>query len=144
MAAVAVLLAITTVLALAMTGIVRGDREHAPAARSSIDGVAPSPLPEPAQSAPAGRVDEVHRALHAMGRACRTASADRGVDEVRRPVAAMLRFARDYPDAGFRVDDESGSTLSLLVVLRNEVQTCDPTLVLAVDELLPAEFRDPG
>jgi len=143
MVAVVVLLAMTTVLALAVTDVVRGDRAGAPGVRSSIFGVAPSPLPEPKRSAPAGRVDEVHRALHALGRACRPSSADRSVDGVRRPVAVMLRFARGYPNAGFRVDDESGSTFSLLVVLRNELETCDPTLVPAVEDLLPAEFRDP-
>jgi hypothetical protein len=56
----------------------------------------------------------------------------------------MERFARDYPGGGFTIDDEPGTTLSLLVVLRYELQGCDPSLVPGVEELLPESFRDPS
>jgi hypothetical protein len=78
-----------------------------------------------------------------MGRACETPGSTRDPAAVARPVEVMERFARDFPDGGFTIDDEPGSTLSLLVVLRYELQTCDPSLVVSVERLLPPRYRDP-
>ncbi len=143
MAAVIALLVATTAIALFASRAVRPDGAQQPTGSPPRIGVAPSLLPEPTQTPPAGRVEAVHRSLHATGRACRIASADREPGAVRRPVTVMLQFARDYPGAGFRIDDESGSTLSLLVVLRYDLGTCHPALVPAVEALLPEELRDP-
>ena len=107
-------------------------------------GVAASVLPEPTQFPPRARVEQVHRALHTMGRACKQSEATREPDAVRRPVAVMEEFARDYPTGGFRIDDEPGSTLSLLVVLRSELQACEPSLLPSVEALIPDEYRDPS
>lgn len=107
-------------------------------------GVAPSVLPKPTQFPPQERVDQAHRALHAMGRACKQSAAARDPDAVRRPVATMEEFARDFPRGGFTIDDESGSTLALLIVLRSELQDCEPPLVPSVEGLIPEEYRDPS
>ena len=107
-------------------------------------GVAPSVLPEPTQFPPRARVDQVHRALHAMGRACKQPVTAREPDAVRRPVAVMEEFARVYPSGGFRIDDEPGSTLTLLIVLRSELQACEPSLLPSVEALIPEEYRDPS
>lgn len=106
-------------------------------------GTAESVLPKPTQFPPRARVEASHSALHAMGRACKQPLATRDPASVRRPVEVMARFARDYPNGGFTIDDEPGTTLSLLVVLRYELQSCEPTLVPEVEELLPERFRDP-
>lgn len=108
-----------------------------------VGGTAESTLPTPTQFPPRARVEEAHRALHAMGRACETPGSTRDPAAVARPVEVMERFARDFPDGGFTIDDEPGSTLSLLVVLRYELQTCDPSLVVSVERLLPPRYRDP-
>lgn len=50
----------------------------------------------------------------------------------------MEQFARDYPNGGFAIDDEPGTTLSLQVVLRFELQSCEPTLVPSLEELIPS------
>lgn len=139
------------ILALALLGGTAWGIAYAVSARQSRPdrpamvegGVAASVLPEPTQIPPRARVDQAHRALHAMARACERPFATRGSDALRRPVEVMERFARDYPHGGFIIDDEPGSTLALLVVVRSELLDCDPSLVPGVEELLPEEFRDP-
>lgn len=86
-------------------------------------------------------MEEAHRALHAMGRACRKRAADRDPKTVAGPARVMIHFARDYPRGGFTIDDEPGTTLSLLFVLRHELQKCDPSLVAGAEALLPERFR---
>lgn len=105
-------------------------------------GVAPSVLPEPTQFPPEDRVVQAHRALHAMGRACKQPRATRGPVAVRRPLAVMQEFARDYPRGGFRIDGEAGSTLALLIVLRFDLQECEPSLLPSVEALIPTQYRD--
>jgi hypothetical protein len=108
-----------------------------------VGGTAESTLPQPTQFPPPDRVEAAHRALHAMGRACQKPISTRDPNSVRGPVRVMERFAKDYPNGGFTIDDEPGSTLALLVVLRYELGNCDPSLVAGVEELLPERFRDP-
>lgn len=107
-------------------------------------GVASSVLPEPTQFPPRAPVDQVHRALHAVGRACKQPLAARESDAVGRPVAVLEGFAREYPNGGFRIDEEPGSTLALLIVLRSELQECEPSLLPGVEALIPEEYRDPS
>lgn len=107
-------------------------------------GVAESVLPKPTQFPPRERVDQAHRELHAMARACKQPVSTRDPDAVRQAVATMVKFARDFPRGGFTIDDESGSTLALLIVLRSELQDCEPSLVPSVEGLIPEEYRDPS
>lgn len=120
----------------------RESRSEPPVMANS--GVASSVLPKPTQFPPGARVDQAHRALHAMGRACKQPGGTRELDAVRRPVAVMEEFARDYPSGGFRIDDEPGSTLALLVVLRIELQECEPSLLPGIEALIPEAYRDPS
>ena len=60
---------------------------------------------------------------------------------LRRPLNRIERFAVDYPSGGFRIDDEPGTTLTLLVVVWNELKSCEPSLVAEVEILIPAEYR---
>ncbi len=106
-------------------------------------GVAHSVLPAPTQSPPRGRVDEAHRALHAVARACKQPLTTRKPDAIRRPVSIMEDFARDYPRGGFTMDGEPGSALALLIVLRSELQGCEPSLLSGVEAAIPQEYRDP-
>lgn len=118
---------------------VREPRSDRPVtARSSL---AAPVLPEPTQFPPRVRVDQAHRALHAMGRACKHPRAEREPDAVRRPLAIMKQFAHDFPSAGFTIDDEPGTTLALLIVLRSELQECEPSLLPSVEVLIPKGYR---
>ncbi|NYI77062.1 hypothetical protein BJ988_001710 [Nocardioides panzhihuensis] len=60
---------------------------------------------------------------------------------VSQPVAVIVAFARDYPGGGFTIDDEPGSTLTLLLVVRNELEACDPTQIPQLDEFIPQAYR---
>lgn len=102
-------------------------------------------IPRPEETAPADAVKPVHQALHSLGRVCRRggdtdqASASRA----RGPVNVILAFARRFPNVSFPVHDETGTTLSLLFVARNEVQDCAPALTAQVERLIPAEYLAP-
>ena len=147
MAAVALALAVVAALSVGLANTLSSGSPppERPAVAVAVDGgTAESTLPAPTQVTSKSRVEEVHRALHAMGRACESRMATRDPESIRRPVEAMEQFARDFPNGGFAIDDESASTLSLLVVLRSELQNCDPSLVAGVDDLLPQRYRDPS
>ncbi|GAA4127403.1 hypothetical protein GCM10022215_37840 [Nocardioides fonticola] len=145
LSAVLLALALFAVLGFGLSNAFSG---HAPAPAPTspvvIAGTAKSTLPTPTQFPPKDRVEEAHRALHAMGRGCKVPISTRDPDSVRGPVERMERFARDFPNGGFTIDGEPGTTLSLLVVLRYELQSCDPSLVPGVEALLPERFRDPS
>ncbi|MBZ5736398.1 hypothetical protein K8Z61_18050 [Nocardioides sp. TRM66260-LWL] len=145
MSAVFLVLALFAVIGIGLAGAFT-DSSPAPGPASPvvIGGTAKSTLPTPTQFPPQNRVEETHRALHAMGRACKVPISTRRPGSVRGPVETMEQFARDFPNGGFTMDDEPGSTLSLLVVVRYELQSCDPSLLPSVDELLPERFRDPA
>ena len=110
-------------------------------------GAAKSPpnltIPRPQDTAPAAAVKPVHRALHTLGRLCRRGAVDAKATQARRPVMVILAFARQYPNVTFPLDDETGTTLSLLFVARNEVTSCAPALTALVERLIPPEFLPP-
>ena len=109
--------------------------------------ITPSPqnvtIPRPEETAPAGAVQTIHRALHTLGRVCRSGGRTDQASEARRPVTVILDFARRYPDVSFPVHDETGTTLSLLFVARKEVQDCAPALTAQVELLIPPEYLAP-
>ncbi|MFF4728744.1 hypothetical protein ACFY3M_25990 [Streptomyces mirabilis] len=53
-------------------------------------------------------------------------------------------LSRRYPDARFPIDDETGTTLSLLLVTRQSMRDCAPALAVHVDRALPSDYRDAG
>jgi hypothetical protein len=103
--------------------------------------IAPYMLPTPTQHATSGRVLTAHRALHALGRACRTPILDRAPASMSAPLAVLEDFAKEYPEGGFSVDDEPGSTLALMIVVANELKTCDPSRVREIQDLIPTRYR---
>jgi len=100
-------------------------------------------IPRPEATAPSAAVKPVHRALHTLGRVCGPGAGTAGAAQARRPVSVILAFARRYPNVNFSVHDEMGTTLSLLFVARNEVQTCAPALTAPVERLIPPEYLTP-
>lgn len=144
MVAVLITLALTAAVAVGLAAALKPEPARSRPVVAVQGRTAESRLPKPTQFPPKARVEAAHRALHAMRRACKQPLATRDPASVRRPVEVMEQFARDYPNGGFTIDDEPGSTLSLLVVLRYELQDCEPTLVTEVEELLPERVRDPA
>lgn len=92
-------------------------------------------------SVPDGDVSQVHAALHGLGETCAEDAVSRSQDAVDRDVSAVLDFARRHPDGRFQIDDENGSSLSLLLVLQDELSTCAPSLLPRVQELIPPQLR---
>jgi hypothetical protein len=135
---VAVLLTTLAILAVSTVRLV--DRQ--PGLQPSYDGTggAAYVLPSPTQRPPPNRVAAAHRALHDLHRACATPLLDRDPEQVLSPLDLIIRFAVDFPRGGFRMDDETGSTLGLLIIVWDAVKNCDPVLAPMVEELIPAEY----
>lgn len=119
---------------------------HAGAAPERVSGsrVAASILPASPQTPPRGRVVQVHQSLHGLHNACRLPAAARDRDVVRRDLAVFESFAEDFPRGGFTIDDESGSTLALLIAVRAELEWCEPVLLPRVESLIPPRYREPS
>jgi hypothetical protein len=90
---------------------------------------------------PEGEVQVMHRALHGVGETCAQAAPARSQATLDRDVTVLLDFARRHPQGQFAIDDETGTSLSLLLVLRQDLGTCDPAAVPLVESLLPPSFR---
>ena len=137
-----VLLALALVI-VAATAMVRVlEQTIAPSSVDAIESTEVSSADLPIATTTLGRAQAsaVHRALHDLGRGCeRPPGQARG--EVLRALRVIKRFAADHPRARFPIDDESGSTIALLFVVRDELLICAPSLVHGVDRLIPPEFR---
>lgn len=91
---------------------------------------------------PADQVRPVHDALHDIDARCdRKAAASSDQGPLQRDADRVVAFSRRYPNARFPIDDESGTTLSLLLVTRQGLRICAPEAAATVDQALPAEFR---
>ncbi|MEU1273230.1 hypothetical protein [Streptomyces sp. NPDC005799] len=94
---------------------------------------------------PADQIQPVHNALHDIDARCgRKAATISDQAQLQRDADGVVAFARRYPDARFPIDDESGTTLSLLLVTRQGLLTCAPEAAATVNQALPAEFRTPA
>ena len=104
----------------------------------------PSSAPPPTHAGkveiPAGVQRDIHSRLHELPRICgrrlrRTAVA--------RTARAFLRYQRRYPADRYwlRVDDETGTTFSALLVVRDRLRRCSPRWTEAIDATLPARVR---
>lgn len=83
----------------------------------------------------------VHTALHALPRLCGGRRPNsRALDRTTR---IFIRYYKRYPSRRFRlqIDDESGTMLSALLVLRQDLSRCSPRLTVKVDRVLPADIR---
>lgn len=83
---------------------------------------------------------DVHARLHELARTCRPKAADKAA--LGRTTTAFTRYYKRYPSRRFRmqIDDEQGTTLSALLVLRHALRRCSPRLARQVDETLPADI----
>jgi hypothetical protein len=86
-------------------------------------------------------VARVHRGLHYLERACRDSLTVAERERVDVDVDFFLTFAKRYPEAEFPIDDETGRAVSLLLVVREELERCFPAAAARVDQALPEQFR---
>lgn len=140
---VGVVVLLVLVAALSAGGAYLLSARRTPPASASLgaDMVAPAVLPTPTQHPPRARVEAAHQALHALGRACKAPSANFTRERVRHPLDAIERFADDYPGGGFSMDDEPGSTLTLLIVVWDSLKECDPSFAPEIERLIPEQYR---
>ena len=97
--------------------------------------------PDRRAAMPAGEVLFVHRSLHRLPRLCRAARTDpRRLDAT---TARFVELYRRYPADRyeFRVDDESATMLSAVLVLRDELSRCSPRHAARIDPVLPPTVR---
>ena len=93
---------------------------------------------------PDDEVNRIHAALHDIGARCGPAAADPAtLQQLAADVEVIVSFAQRYPDALFTIDDETGRSLSLLLVARDETAICAPVASQRADSALPAQFRAP-
>lgn len=83
----------------------------------------------------------VHDTFHRFPRSCAPGRADRR--RLDATTAKFIRLYRRYPYDRFRmtIDDESGTMLSAILVLRDELSRCSPRHAASVDPVLPASVR---
>lgn len=91
---------------------------------------------------PTAQVRPVHQALHDIDATCRAKARDGERTSLTHNVDTIIDFSRRYPEARFPIDDETGSTLSLLLVTRQSMRECAPDLAIRVDRALPPDYRD--
>lgn len=140
---IAVLLGLmaVTVSSVVLAGAVLPHGANPESTTRGADQVAPSTLPRPTQRPPQRRVRMAHLSLHVLGRACDAQAARRLTADVEDSLDEIVSFARDFPSGGFDVDGESASTLALLVVVRNQLLSCEPSYAPEIERLLPVDYR---
>ena len=90
---------------------------------------------------PRSAVDDVHRTFHRLPRSCAPGRADRR--RLDTTTSRFLELYRRFPSSRYelRIDDESGTMLSVLLVLRDELSRCSPRHAARIDPVLPASIR---
>ena len=140
MLTVLALLALFTVGAMVTSELLsRSSSPERLPAQSPDSRVATYRLPGPTESLSAAQAAPVHRALHALDRACK--HPERGTHALRGPLRIIETFATKHPTAGFAIDDETGTTLAMLIVVRSELEGCAPALLPRVNALIPERYR---
>lgn len=90
---------------------------------------------------PAAEVRRVHRALHDFTTWCTPEADARARQLLQRDAELIVAFTRRHPTSRFRIDDETGNPLSLLLVTRNELRECAPAAAAVADRALPPAIR---
>lgn len=126
----------TRLLAVLLAAVVAGCGGGSPAPDRTVN-----ESPEARATVPAPVERAVHAGLHALPRAYRRGSSGRAT--LRRTTRSFIRYYRQYPSNryGLRIDDESGTMLSALLVLRQELLGCDRALATEIEAVLPRDLQ---
>jgi hypothetical protein len=90
---------------------------------------------------PAAVEQQVHRTLHRLPRVCSRRRTD--VAAIDRITTAFVAWYRRYPADRYemQIDDERGTMLSAILVLRYELAKCSPRHAARIDPVLPPKVR---
>lgn len=85
---------------------------------------------------------ELHATLHALPRVCSRRDSDPAA--LGRVTGRFIDWYRRYPYDRYeiKIDDESGTMLSAILVLRYELASCSPIHAAKIDAVLPAKIRN--
>lgn len=92
-------------------------------------------------TAPAADVARIRTALHDMGARCHPGIDTATKHRIDGDVDQLITFARRYPNARFSIDDETGSSVDLLLIAATEMRTCAPAAAARANLELPAQLR---
>ena len=83
----------------------------------------------------------VHQTFHRLPRFCGDGRTER--DRLDTTTTRFIELYHRYPADRFRtrIDDESGTMLSAILVLRDELSRCGPRHAARIDPILPAQVR---
>jgi hypothetical protein len=98
-------------------------------------------LPAAPARIPAAVQRELHRTLHDLPRVCsRRGSNASALDRI---TARFVKWYRRYPADRYemKIDDERGTMLSAILVLRHELARCSPRHAAEIDPVLPPKVR---
>jgi len=107
----------------------------------SVGSQSPSGAAHEYTHAPTREVRQVHAALHDFATWCVPSASGAAQRRLEASARLIVAFTRRHPNARFRVDDEWGTALSLLLVTRHELAQCSPSAALLADGELPADVR---
>ncbi len=98
------------------------------------------PPPDSRELIPRAVQRDVHASLHRLPTICGREVDSRAIERI---TGAFIDYYERYPSDSFRlqIDDEGGSTLSAILVLRYELSRCSPSSARRVDEVLPRRVR---
>lgn len=140
--ATGVALAVVGLIALLLASALPAATQQEPGGdMAPVEPTALYELPKPQTRLDPVAARSIHRSLHRVGEACAAPTTDAKRTLLARQVRRIERIATQHPGAAFTIDDERGSILSLLFVLRHELEDCDPALVSRVDDLIPPAYR---
>ncbi len=98
--------------------------------------------PEATASVPRATESAMHEALHRLDRLCRRPEVNGAA--LRLITTTALDLHRRYPvDRRYtlQIDDEQGTSLSVLLVVRDTLRTCDARQAARIDAVLPNRIR---
>lgn len=123
-----------TAVAFLAAGVIAGCGANAPAPPTAPRAADRAGIPRPA-------VDYVHETFHRLPRSCAPGRADR--QQLDTTTSRFLALYRRFPPSrfGLRIDDESGTMLSALLILRDELSRCSPGHAARIDPALPESVR---
>ena len=127
--------------AAALTALTVAISALATACGGAVNGAkAPAPGDQRAVSPDDARF--VHQTFHRLPEFCGRGRTDR--DRLDRTTTRFLELSRRYPADRYRIriDDESGTMLSAILVLRHELSICSPRHAARIDPILPPRVRD--